>query len=134
MASPQRPRQPDGRVHGVAVALRRDDGRWLMVRRSANVGSPRKVCFPGGTIEAGESQEEAVVREMREELGLEVKPLKRVWKNDFTDKPLTVFGWVAQLRVEGRFRPMTINRDEIKEVLWLAGDEGALHADGMPTN
>jgi 8-oxo-dGTP diphosphatase len=131
MPSPPRPLQPDGRIHGVAVAVRRDDGKWLMVRRSQTVGSPLKVCFPGGTVEAGESQEEAVVREMREELGLEVRPLKRVWRYDFPDKPLTLFGWLAELRYQG---PLQINQDEIAEVLWLAPDQGISHPDAMPTN
>ena len=33
MPSSPRPIQRDGRVHGVAVAVRRDDGKWLMVRK-----------------------------------------------------------------------------------------------------
>ena len=50
--------------HGVIVACYRNDGRWLLIRRSAHVQAPGRVCFPGGWVEANESQEEAVVREM----------------------------------------------------------------------
>jgi len=131
MAHSPRPVQPDGRVHGVAVAVRREDGKWLMVRRSKNVGSPLKVCFPGGTVEAGETQEHAVVREMQEELGLNVRPVKRVWKHEFVDKPLTLFGWIAQVE---NGTEMEIDPKEIAEVFWMNAEEGKSHPDGMPTN
>ena len=131
MAASPRPLQPDGRVHGVAVAVRREDGKWLMVRRSRKVGSPLKVCFPGGTIEAGESQEEAVVREMREELGLAVRPVKQVWRYEFPDKPLTLWGWIAEVE---NGAALAVNEDEIAEIFWMDAAEGVLHPDGMPTN
>jgi 8-oxo-dGTP diphosphatase len=115
----------------VAVAVRRDDGKWLMVRRSRNVGSPLKVCFPGGTVEAGESQEQAVVREMREELGLKVRPVKQVWTHEFPDKALTLFGWIAELE---NGTQMQLNEDEIAEVFWMDASEGSSHPDGMVTN
>src|SRR6266705_2468506 len=59
-------------TEGIVVACRRPDGRWLFIRRSATVRRPLRVCFPGGWIEAGENQAEAVVREMREELNADV--------------------------------------------------------------
>src|SRR5437764_10726134 len=126
MASAPRPIQPDGRVHGVAVAVRREDGKWLMVRRSKAVNSPLKVCFHGGTVEAGESQEEAVVREMQEELGLKVRPVKQVWKHEFADKPLTLWGWIAEVENEDE---MKINEEEIAEVFWMRAEEGSSHPD-----
>ena len=57
-------------TQGIVVACRRPDGRWLFIRRSATVRRPLRVCFPGGWIEAGESQglRPFVIREMREEL------------------------------------------------------------------
>jgi (d)CTP diphosphatase len=131
MASSPRPLQPDGRIHGVAVAVRREDGKWLMVRRSKNVGSPLKVCFPGGTIEAGESQEDAVVREMIEELGLKVRPVRQVWKHEFPDKPLTLWGWIAEVENGGE---LMVNQNEIAEVFWMDASQGSSHPDGMPTN
>ena len=55
----------------VGAAIRRD-GRVLAARRSA----PEPVAggweFPGGKVEAGESDAAAVARECREELGVEV--------------------------------------------------------------
>ena len=71
--------QADGHLHGVIVACRRDDGRWLLIRRSAHMPGALRVCFPGGGIDGDESQAETVIREMREELGVEVVPLRCVW-------------------------------------------------------
>jgi 8-oxo-dGTP diphosphatase len=34
--------------------------------------------FPGGKMETGESQEETIRREIREELSMEIEPIKRV--------------------------------------------------------
>jgi 8-oxo-dGTP pyrophosphatase MutT (NUDIX family) len=125
-----RPRQPDGRVHGVVVACRRADGRWLCIRRSANVAAPLKVCFPGGAIEVNESQEAAVIREMQEELGITVHPTRCVWKWDSPKTELTLWGWTAD-HPNGALRP---DPNEVAEVLWLNSDEAAAHVDAMETN
>ena len=125
-----RPIQAGGRLHGVVVGIQRADGRCLMVRRSKHVTAPGRVCFPGGGIEVGESQEAAVVREMREELGVVVRPVRNVWRWDGADRPLTLWGWVAEIE-SGEIVP---DPWEIEEVLWLTGDEGCGHVDGLPTN
>lgn len=39
--------------------------------------------FPGGKLEAGESEEEAVIREYYEEFGLMVQPIKRLGQTSF---------------------------------------------------
>jgi 8-oxo-dGTP diphosphatase len=130
MKRAERPTQADGRLHGVVVGVRREDGRWLMVRRSRHVVAPGRVCFPGGAIEVGESQEEAVVREMKEELGVRVRPLRNVWRWDAPDRPLTLWGWVAVIE-SGE---IAADPKEIEEVLWLTGDEGSRHVNGLPTN
>lgn len=56
----------------VAGALRGADGRWLMHRRPFDKHHGGLWEFPGGKVEAGESRPAALVREMQEELGIEV--------------------------------------------------------------
>jgi 8-oxo-dGTP diphosphatase len=127
--------QSDGRVHGVVFGCRRAaDGRYLMVRRSRHVEIlPGKVCFPGGGVCVGESQEAACAREAMEELGVTVRAIQRVWRHEFPDRPLTLFGWRAELApgAEGLIRPEPL---EIADVLWLSRDEALAHPDGIPTN
>ena len=55
------------------------DGRYLAIRRAAGVRVPNTWCFPGGEIEDGETQEEALVREMQEELGVRCRPVEPCW-------------------------------------------------------
>ena len=130
LESMTRPIQSDGRMHGVVVGVRDDQGRWLMVRRSTTVTAPLKVCFPGGAVEVGESQEQAVVREMREELGVEVRPVRCVWRHEFPERNIVLWGWLGEI-VSGDLTP---DPGEIAEVMWLAPDEGSSHAEGLPTN
>jgi mutator protein MutT len=59
---------------GVGGVLIRD-GKVLLIRRGKPPLYGRWVV-PGGTVELGESLEQALVREMREETGLEVVPLE----------------------------------------------------------
>jgi mutator protein MutT len=54
-----------------------DEGRVLLAQRGHEPGLGRW-SIPGGLIEVGESLSEAVVREVREETGLEVEPVELV--------------------------------------------------------
>lgn len=65
------PAAPSVGVGGVVV----HEGRVLLIRRGKEPLYGRWVV-PGGTVELGESLHEALVREMREETGLEVEPLE----------------------------------------------------------
>jgi 8-oxo-dGTP pyrophosphatase MutT (NUDIX family) len=122
--------QEDGRVHGVVIGCRREDGRYLMVRRSRHVPLPRKVCFPGGGICLGETQEAACVREAREELGVGVIPLQPIWWHELEGTNIKLYGWLATLE-PGDITPEPL---EIEEVLWLSREEALAHPDGLPTN
>lgn len=55
-----------------ACALIDTDGRVLLTRRPEGKAMAGLWEFPGGKLEAGESPEEAVIRELQEELGIDV--------------------------------------------------------------
>jgi 8-oxo-dGTP diphosphatase len=56
-----------------ACALVDADGRVLIAQRPEGKAMAGLWEFPGGKVEASETPEEAVVRELREELGIETK-------------------------------------------------------------
>ncbi|MDD2583266.1 MAG: (deoxy)nucleoside triphosphate pyrophosphohydrolase [Desulfuromonadaceae bacterium] len=56
----------------VACAIIEHNGKVLAAQRSATMTLPLKWEFPGGKIEAGESTEECLIRELKEELGISV--------------------------------------------------------------
>jgi 8-oxo-dGTP diphosphatase len=71
------PRRPIVGVGGIVIL----DGRALLVRR-ASAPLKGQWSIPGGALEAGETIEAGVRREMREETGLEVRVLDliEVWE------------------------------------------------------
>ena len=57
----------------MAAGLVIDGDRVLLTQRLADGAMPLKWEFPGGKIEAGESPEQALVRELQEEVGVAVR-------------------------------------------------------------
>ena len=73
--------------------IRNDEGQLLLVRFSPNLHDPKLRGLwdiPGGGVEFGESLEEAFDREIKEEIGVEVKrgDLITVWDWIATAKPI----------------------------------------------
>jgi 8-oxo-dGTP diphosphatase len=88
----------------VAGVLERD-GKILICRRRADQPHPLKWEFPGGKVEAGESAEAALVRELREELGIESEAGSEIMRYEFAypeRQPillifLAVAGWRGEI-------------------------------------
>ena len=91
----------------VAVGvLVRPDGAFLLTSRP--VGKPYAGYweFPGGKLEAGESVEQALRRELIEELGITIGPV-HPWKMEMVDYPhalvrlhfCKVFDWSGELQM-----------------------------------
>jgi 8-oxo-dGTP diphosphatase len=59
-------------VHVAAVALFDTDGRVLLAQRPPGKKMAGMWEFPGGKIEGSETPEAALIREIREELGIEI--------------------------------------------------------------
>ena len=56
-----------------AVALVDADGRVLLAQRPAGKAMPGLWEFPGGKVNPGETPERALIRELAEELGIDVE-------------------------------------------------------------
>lgn len=63
----------------VCAAIIREKGKILVSSRPSSKAAAGKWEFPGGKVEPGESYGECIIREMREELALEVIPLDVVF-------------------------------------------------------
>lgn len=112
------PEQIDGVMNGVIGVMRRD-GRYLIIQRSATVRVPHAWCFPGGEVEEGETLHVALVREMQEELNVDVTPgeLLMVMKNP--ERKLVLYCVAATLNGHEP-RP---NPAEVAQCKWLTPDE-----------
>src|SRR5262245_43958473 len=78
----------------VGVVLR--GGRFVAIRRGPDVVFSGYWAPPSGRLEPGETQPEAVAREMAEEIGLEVVPLAKVWECPTEDGNYTLHWWSAR--------------------------------------
>jgi 8-oxo-dGTP diphosphatase len=65
---------PDRPLLGVGAIIVRDD-QILLVRRS-NPPMQGEWSIPGGLVETGETTREAIIREVREETGLDIEVVK----------------------------------------------------------
>ena len=81
----------------VGVIVR--EGALLVIRRSQRVVAPGAFCFPGGGIEPGETEPQALVRELQEELQVTVRPLRRIWRS-VTPWQVELAWWQAELPPE----------------------------------
>ena len=110
---------PDTVAQRGMVAVIRRDGRFLVIRRSQTVRAPGAFCFPGGGIQDGESERQALAREMREELACAVTPHRCVWRS-VTDWDVSLAWWQTGLAIEQAVWP---NPEEVESVQWLTEDE-----------
>lgn len=121
------PPDPDRRgVVGVVVR----DGRLLLIRRAQGVVAPGMICFPGGGIEGDESEPDALVREFREELGVEVVPLRHLWRC-VTPWRVRLSWWLAEIAPDAQ---LVANPAEVASIHWLAPEELAAQSDSLPSN
>ena len=121
--------QPKPIRHGVVAVIPRDE-RLLVIRRSELVIAPLAICFPGGGVEPGETEPEALRRELREELGVEVRPLRCLWRS-LTPWNVALSWWLAELSTDAELIP---NPAEVAAVHWLSVSELLVMTDLLPSN
>lgn len=103
----------------ISAAIIAHEGRVLMVRRRIAEGQ-LSWQFPAGAIEAGESPEEAAVRETLEETGLHVVAVRLIGER-VHPKTHRLMSYTACDVVAGIAR--VADDDELAELAWCAHSE-----------
>ena len=102
----------------VAVVLKRGE-KYLLIRRAKHGTAEDYWCPITGAVEDGETQAQAVTREAKEELGITVRPMQKVWECLTDDKEYVLHWWHARLEAD----TVVLNPDEVKEYRWLTYEE-----------
>ena len=97
----------------VGAVLRDAAGRVLAARRERPAGWE----LPGGKVEPGETEPAALVRELREELGVTVEVGERIGPDVPIDPNFLLRAWTVAL-INGE--PAALEHAELR---WLAPDE-----------
>ena len=93
-----------------------------MIRRSATVSAPNAICFPGGGIERNESEEQALIRELQEELAIvQAEPVERLWTS-VTQRGVHLAWWLTRIPKRTKLQP---DLAEVAEWFWWSEAEMA---------
>lgn len=115
---------PKSPIPGVAAVIFSEDS-VLLVRRGKDP-SRGSWGLPGGAVELGETTKEAVIREVMEETGLEVEPIKFITifdsisrdKNDKVRYHYVLCEYLCRL-LGGNLRASS----DVQEAMWIRLDE-----------
>ncbi|MEU6813331.1 (deoxy)nucleoside triphosphate pyrophosphohydrolase [Streptomyces sp. NPDC046860] len=121
------------RIVVVGAALL-DGDRLLAARRSAPPELAGRWELPGGKVEPGERPDDALVRELREELGVDAEAVERVPGEWPLRPPYVLRVWTARLRpgspepeaLEDHDELRWLTPDRLWEVPWLDQDVPAV--------
>jgi len=100
----------------VAAALYDARGRVLIAQRPAGSHQAGRWEFPGGKVDAGEREQAALARELREELGIEVRAARAFMRltHAYDDREVELSLWIVE-RFSGTARAL-----EGQRLKWVA--------------
>ena len=100
---------------GIIAVIQRDE-HFLVIKRSQFVRAPGQYCFPGGGQENDETDHQTIVRELREELTLEVNPVRLIWESVSPWK-VKLRWWLTEIANDDR---AVANPDEVQWWGWMS--------------
>lgn len=116
-ASPKRvkPSIYDRMLKVVCGVIWSNDGKVLLARRKPGKSMAGKWEFPGGKIETGEPEEEALKRELMEELGMTVSVHEKIGEFPFQYPS----GSILLIAYRCTFLSATFRLSDHDKVIWL---------------
>ncbi|MDO5298509.1 MAG: (deoxy)nucleoside triphosphate pyrophosphohydrolase [Clostridia bacterium] len=108
----------------VVAALIWDGGRFLICQRPAHKARGLLWEFAGGKVERGETREQALVRECREELGIELSVKRVFMETTYAYPDVTIRLTLMEARIaDGKVRPL-----EHSALAWILPEEIGAYA------
>ncbi len=108
------------KVIEVVAAIIERDGEYLITQRNATAVLPLLWEFPGGRVEAGESKEAALVREVSHRIGLTVVVAEQVSENLHSYEGHDVHITLFVCSLPARCEPSAVN---VEQVRWVPSDK-----------
>ena len=117
------------KIIDVVAAIIERDGKILLAQRPASGDQPGLWEFPGGKVEPGESQPQALARELREELGIKAQPTTYIasQRKAVSGRIINLHAWLVPA-FDGR-----ITAIEHSALAWVYPEE-ALNYDLAPAD
>jgi len=113
----------------VSCAVIMDGDLVLVTQRSEFMPHPLKWEFPGGKLKPGETPEGCIVREIREELGVEISVIQLLpsVKHVYDDSAIKLIPFVCSIvRRDIKLREHRsyswVHRSELEKIDWLEAD------------
>jgi 8-oxo-dGTP diphosphatase len=110
----------------VAAVILNSNGDVLLAKRSKNVKAQKEMWeMPGGVVEFCEMRDDALKREVKEELGIDIKILKELCTIDgilVKEKQHWIgITYVAELK--GKKQPVILEPSKCDEIGWFSLDK-----------
>ncbi len=103
-------------LHPAVIVMVRDGSRCLLARKAG--WAPGRYALVAGFVDNGESLEGAVAREVKEEVGVDVKDIRYVGSQNWPFPSQLMVGFVATY-AGGEIR---VDPDELEDARWFPGD------------
>lgn len=118
----------------VTCAIIKDGDKIFAAQRGPGAQQALKWEFPGGKVEPGESDEECLLRELKEELEMQVKVERKLpsFTHDYPSFSIELIPFVCHMQREGhsaKEHAVTgwFTRKELLELDWAAADVAVMH-------
>ena len=110
---------------GIVYKKEGETTKFLLIIPKPSVDFPKtRIGFPKGLIEKGESSEETVVREVKEETGVNARIIKKVGDSKifFTFQGEKIFKVISYFLMEYSEGELVGQKEEIESVFWEEKD------------
>ena len=121
------------KITNVVAAIINKDNLFFIAQRNKNKHMGLKWEFPGGKVELGETLEEALIREIKEELNIKINVNEKVAQERFKDDIINInLHYFLCIHESGKLKLTEhenyawVERKDFKQYIFVEGDNKIL--------